>query len=169
MGVDRSAVFMVLAIVGAMTISGSAYASADQIYKSVDQAGKITYSAAPLGDAVTTKIVEPPRQPTPEEVCAAEEQHQLIKTLGAELEKNRKQREEEQARNMAEERAQQNIGQLAVVYLAVPVFAGPIRPLSHQRGLIGFTRESKGQSEQPRLIRRDISRPRLFSLSNVSP
>jgi hypothetical protein len=122
---------MMLAIVGPMTMSGSASASAEQIYKSVDQAGKVTYSAAPLADAVTTKTVEPPHQPTPEQVCAAEEQHQLIKTLGAELEKNRKQREEEQARKEAAERAQQNAGRLAIVYLPVPVFVGPVHPLSH--------------------------------------
>ena len=115
MGVDRRAVFMMLAILGPMTMSGSASATADQIYKSVDQAGKVTYSTAPLANAVTTKTVEPPHQPTPEQVSAAEEQYQLVKTLGAELEKNRKQREEEQARNMAEERAQQNTSQLAVV------------------------------------------------------
>jgi len=162
MGVDRRAVFMMLAIVGPMTMSGSASAGAEQIYKFIDQAGKVTYSTAPLANAVTTKTVEPPHQPTPEEVCAAEEQHQFIKTFGAELEKNRKQREEEQARNMAEERAQQNTSQLAVVYLPVPVFVGPIRPLSHQRGQIRFKRESRGQREQPRLVRREISRPHLF-------
>ncbi len=131
MGVDRRAVLMMLAIVGPMTMSGGASASAEEIYKSVDQAGKVTYSAAPLADAVTTKTLEPPNQPTPEQVCAAEEQHQLIKTLGAELEKNRKQREEEQARKEAEERVQQNATQLAIVYVPVPVFVGPIRPLSH--------------------------------------
>jgi hypothetical protein len=162
MGVDRGSVFMMLAVVGPMTMSGSASASAEQIYKSVDQAGNVTYSTAPLTDAVTTKMVKPPHQPTPEEVCAAEEQHQLIKTFGAELEKTRKQREEEQARNMAEERAQQNSSQLSVVYWPVPVFAGPIRPLSHQRGQIRFKRESRGQREQPRLVRREISRSRPF-------
>jgi len=162
MGADCRAVFMMLAIVGTMTMNGSASASADQIYKSVDRAGKVTYSAAPLADAVTTKMVEPPRQPTPEEVSAAEEQHQFIKTLGAELEKNRKQREEEQARNMAEERAQQYTSQLAVVYWPVPVCVGPIRPLSHQRGQIRFKQESRGQREQPGLARREITRPHLF-------
>ena len=94
---------MMIAIVGPMTMSGSASASPDQIYKSVDKAGKVTYSTAPLADAVTTKMVEPPHQPTPEQVSAAEEQYQLVKTLGAELEQNRKQREEELARKMAEE------------------------------------------------------------------
>ena len=162
MGVDRRAVFMMLAIVGPMTMSGSASASADQIYRSVDQAGKVTYSSAPLADAVSTKMVDPPHQPTPEQVSAAEEQHQFIKTLGAELEKNRKQREEEQARNMAEERAQQYTSQLAVVYWPVSVFAGPICSLSHQRGQIQFKRESRGQREQPRSVRRDISQPRPF-------
>jgi hypothetical protein len=162
MGVDRRAVFMMLAIVGPMTMSGSASASADQIYKSVDKAGKVTYSTAPLADAVTTKMVEPPHQPTPEQVFAAEEQYQLVKTLSAELEKNRKQREEEQARKEAAERAQQNASQLSVVYWPVPVFAGPIRPLSHQRGQIRFKRESRGQREQPRLGRKEISRPRPF-------
>jgi hypothetical protein len=162
MGVDRRAVFMMLAIVGPMTMSGSASASADQIYKSVDRAGKVTYSAAPPADAVTTKMVEPPHQPTPEQVSAAEEQYQLVKTLGAELEKNRKQRDEEQARNMVAERAQQDTSQIVVVYWPVSVFAGPIRPLSHQRGQIRFKRESRGQREQPRLVRREITRPRPF-------
>jgi hypothetical protein len=162
MGFDRRAVFMMLAIVGPMTMSGSASASADQIYKSVDQAGKVTYSAAPLAGAVTTKMVEPPHQPTPEQVSAAEEQYQFVKTLGAELEKNRKQREEEQARNMAAERAQQDTSQLAVVYWPAPVCVGPIRPLSHQRGQIRFKRESRGQREQPRLARREITRSRPF-------
>jgi hypothetical protein len=162
MGVDRRAVFMMLAIVGPMTMSGSASASAEKIYKSVDQAGKVTYSAAPLADAVTTKMVEPPHQPTPEQVSAAEEQYQLVKTLGAELEKNRKQRDEEQARNMVAERAQQDTSQIVVVYWPVSVFAGPIRPLSHQRGQIRFKRESRGQREQPRLVRREITRPRPF-------
>ena len=162
MGVDRRAVFMMLAIVGPMTMSGSGSASADQIYKSVDKAGKVTYSTAPLADAVTTKMVEPPRQPTPEQVSAAEEQYQLVKTLGAELEQNRKQREEEQARNMAAERAQQNTSQFVVVYWPVSVFAGPIRPLWHQRGQIRFKRESRGQREQPRLVRGKITRPRPF-------
>jgi hypothetical protein len=162
MGVDRRAVFMMLAIVGPMTMSGSASASADQIYKSVDQSGKVTYSTAPLADAVTTKMVEPPHQPTPEQVSAAEEQYQLVKTLGAELEQNRKQREEELARKMAEERAQQNTSQLVVVYWPVSVFAGPIRPLWHQRDQIRFKRESRGQREQPRLVRGKITRPRPF-------
>ncbi|MGA9033858.1 MAG: DUF4124 domain-containing protein [Sulfuricaulis sp.] len=162
MGVDHRAVFMMLAIVGPMTMIGSASASADQIYKSVDKAGKVTYSAAPLADAVTTKMVEPPHQPTPEQVSAAEEQYQLVKTLGAELEKNRKQREEEQAHKMAEERAQQNTSQFVVVYWPVSVFAGPIRPLSHHRAQVRFKRESRGQREQPRLARREISRPRPF-------
>jgi hypothetical protein len=127
MGVDRRAVFMMLAIVGPMTMSGSASASADQIYKSVDRAGKVTYSAAPPADAVTTKMVEPPHQPTPEQVSAAEEQYQLVKTLGAELEKNRKQRDEEQARNMVAERAQQDTSQIVVVYWPVSVFASGVR------------------------------------------
>lgn len=162
MGVDRRAVFMMLAIVGPMTMGGSVSASADQIYKSVDKAGKVTYSAAPLADAVTTKMVEPPHQPTPEQVSAAEEQYQLVKTLGAELEKNRKQREEEQARKEAAERAQQNTSQLVVVYWPVSVFAGPIRPLWHQRGQHRFKRESRGQREQPRLVRGKITRPRPF-------
>ena len=162
MGVDRRAVFMMLAIVGPMTMSGSASASNDQIYKSVDKAGKVTYSTAPLADAVTTKMVEPPHQPTPEQVSAAEEQYQLVKTLGAELEQNRKQREEELARKMAEERAQQNTSQLVVVYWPVSVIAGPIRPLWHQRGQIRFKRESRGQREQPRLVRGKITRPRPF-------
>jgi hypothetical protein len=162
MGIDRRAVFMMLAIVGPMTMSGSASASADQIYKSVDRAGKVTYSSAPLADAVTAKVVEPPHQPTPEQVSAAEEQHQFIKTLGAELEKNRKQREEEQARNMAEERAQQYTSQFAVVYWPASVCFGPIRPLAHQRGQIHFKRESRGQHVQPRLARGEISRPRPF-------
>ena len=162
MGVDRRAVFMMLAIVGPMTMSGGASASPDQIYKSVDKAGKVTYSTAPLADAVTTKMVEPPHQPTPEQVSAAEEQYQLVKTLGAELEQNRKQREEELARKMAEERAQQNTSQLVVVYWPVSVFAGPIRPLWHQRGQIRFKRESRGQREQSRLVRGKITRPRPF-------
>jgi hypothetical protein len=158
MDIDRISVFIMLAMVGPITMS----ASADQIYKSVDQAGKVTYSAAPLADAVTTKMVKPPHQPTLEEVCAAEEQYQLIKTLGAEMEKNRKQREEEQARNMAEERAQQYISQYTVVYWPVPAFARPIRPLWHQRGQIHFNRESRSQREQPRMVRREISPPRPF-------
>jgi len=153
---------MLLAIVGPMTMSGSASASPDQIYKSVDKAGKVTYSTAPLADAVTTKMVEPPHQPTPEQVSAAEEQYQLVKTLGAELEKNRKQREEEQARSMAAERAQQNTRQLSVVYWPVPAFVGPIRPLSHQRGQHRFKRESRSQREQPRWGRKEISRHRPF-------
>ena len=131
MDVDRRAVLIMLAIVGLMTMNVNAPASAEEIYKSVDQAGKVTYSAVPLADAVTMKTVAPPHQPTPEEVCAAEEQHRLIKTFGAELEKNRKQREEDLARKEAEERAQQNAGRLAVVYLPVPVFVGPVHPLSH--------------------------------------
>ena len=147
MGVGRGAVMMMLAIVGPMTMSGSAPASTEEIYKSVDQAGKVTYSDAPLADAVTTKTVELPHQPTPEQVCAAEEQNQLIKTFGAELEKNRKQYEEEQARQAAEERAQQYANQLTIVYLPVPVFVGPIHPLSNQRGQTRLKRESRGLSE----------------------
>lgn len=147
MGVDRNAVLLMLAIVGPMTMSGSALASTEEIYKSVDQAGKVTYSNVPLAGAVTTKTVEPPHQPTPEEVSAAEQQHQLIKTFGAELEQNRKQREEEQVRQAAMERAQQNASQLAIVYLPVPVFVGPIHPLSNQRGQTRLKRESRGLRE----------------------
>lgn len=131
MGVDRKAIFMMFAIIGPVTLNVNAPASAEEIYKSVNQAGQVTYAAAPLADAVTMKTVAPPHQPTPEEVCAAEEQYQLIKTFGAELEQNRKQREEDLAQKVAEERAQQYAGRLAVVYLPVPVFVGPVHPLSH--------------------------------------
>jgi hypothetical protein len=162
MDVDRSAVLKMLAIVGPLTMSGSGPASSEEIYKSVDQAGKVTYSAAPLADAVTSKTVELPRQPTPEEVCAAEEQQQLIKTFGAELEKNRKQRAEEQARQAAEERAQQNSPQVTIVYWPVPVFVGPIRPLSNHRGQARSKWELRGQSEQPQFITSKIIRSRSF-------
>lgn len=152
MGVGRGAVLMMLAIVGPMTMSGSALASTEEIYKSIDKAGKVTYSYVPLADAVSMRTVEPPHQPTPEQVCAAEEQSQLIKTFGAELEKNRKQREEEQARQAAEERALQFASQLTIVYLPVPVFAEPIHPLLKHRGHTRLKRESRGLSETPRSL-----------------
>ena len=129
MGVGRSAVLIMLAIAGPMTMGASAPASAEEIYKSVDQAGKVTYSATPPADAVTMETVESPRQPTPEEVCAAQELHQIIKSVGAELEQDRKQRKREQARIEAEERARQIASPLVIVFLPVPVFFGPIRPL----------------------------------------
>ncbi len=162
MDVDRGTVLLMLTIVGLMTMNGSVPASAEEIYKSVDQTGQVTYSAVPRADAVTTKALEPLHQPTPEEVSAAEQQQQLIKTFGAELEQNRKQREEEQARQAAAERVQQDASQLAIVYLPVTVFVGPIHPLSNQRGLTRLKRESRGLSEPPRFLRSEISRPHLF-------
>jgi len=131
MGVDRKTIVMMFAIAGSLAMSVNAPASAEEVYKSVDKAGKVTYSAAPRADAVIMKKLEPPHQPTPEEVSAAEEQHQLIETFGAELEKNRKLREEDLARKAAEERAQQNAGRIAIVYLPLPVFVSPVHPVSH--------------------------------------
>jgi len=90
MGVDRKTIVMMFAIAGSLAMSVNAPASAEEIYKSVDKAGKVTYSTAPRADAVIMKKLEPLHRPTPEEVSAAEEQHQLIETFGAELEKNRK-------------------------------------------------------------------------------
>lgn len=124
-------VILMFTLIGSTTLNVNAPANAEEIYKSVDKAGKVTYSATPLADAVAMKTLEPPHQPSPEQVSAAEEQHQLIKTLGAELEKNRKQREEEQARKETAERVQLNAGRLAIVILPVPVFVRPTHPLSH--------------------------------------
>jgi hypothetical protein len=131
MGTDHKAIFTMFAIAGSLLMGANAPAIAGEIYKSVDKTGKVTYAAAPRPDAVIMKKLDPPQQPTPEEVYAAEEQHQLIKTLGTELEKDRKQREEDLARTAAAERAQQNSGLIAIVYLPVPVFVSPVHHVSH--------------------------------------
>jgi glycerol-3-phosphate O-acyltransferase len=151
-GVERVVVMMVLAIAGSMAMVGSAPVSAEEIYKSVDHSGKVTYSTVPPADAVSTKTLPPPHQPTRQEVCAAEAQYQLIKTFGAELEQDRKQREAQQALQAAELLAQQNASELTIVFLPVPVIVGPIHPVSNHRGHFRLKRESMGLGERPRLL-----------------
>ena len=70
---------------------------ADPIYKSVDPQGNVTYSATPPPEGVSSERLVAPAPPTEEDVQRAEAQTRKLKEQAAELERERKAREAEQA------------------------------------------------------------------------
>ena len=78
-------------------LSPSLAAPAEPIYKSVDEQGKVTYSAEPSAEGVSVEQLKVAPPPSADEVQRAEEQTQKLKEQAAELEKERKAREAEQA------------------------------------------------------------------------
>ncbi len=79
-------------------------ASAQPIVKSVDKSGHVTYSDRPIEGASSVSEIEPPPEPSPEEVKAAEERLERLIEEDAKLEAERK-KAEEARRKEAMERA----------------------------------------------------------------
>ena len=109
-----------------LTVSFSlAYGQA--IYKTVDEEGNISYSSVKPEGNSKAQIVEPPREPTPEEVEAARQRQQDLQDSVEELRERRKQKEEEQAladynnRSYRSKRVEQQV-------LPVPVLREPRVP-----------------------------------------
>ncbi|MGH8560007.1 MAG: DUF4124 domain-containing protein [Methylococcales bacterium] len=73
-------------------------ASAQQIYKSVDKNGKVTYSSEPVKNAVAVKTVAHPAPLNPREVEHAQKRLQEFEAREAEREKEQRDQEREALR-----------------------------------------------------------------------
>jgi Domain of unknown function (DUF4124) len=68
-------------------------AAAQQIFKSVDQHGNVSYSSEPASGAVEVKIITPPPGPSPEEVERARQRYFELEARDAQREFERRQEE----------------------------------------------------------------------------
>ena len=68
------------------------------VYRSVDSSGKVTYSETPIDGAVHTRTVELLAPPTPEDVQAAQTRYEDLAILAAQMEQERRARDEARAR-----------------------------------------------------------------------
>lgn len=81
---------------------------AESIYKSVDENGKVTYSATPPPNSEqTTKIdIQPP--PSAEDIKSAQQRHQKLQEAAGALDEDRKKRDEITAEDKRLEQEKQN-------------------------------------------------------------
>ena len=99
-------------ILAALLILSTTILSAEEIYKSVDRDGNVSYSSTPAADAVKVETIEPPQEPDPVDVERAEENLATYK------------KQQQKAEEQQQERAQQK----ALVREAAEEFARAYRP-----------------------------------------
>ena len=71
---------------------------AQQIYKSIDKDGNVSYSSEPITNAVKVETVAPPPEPSPEEVERAQRRYLELEARDAERENERREQEHEALR-----------------------------------------------------------------------
>jgi len=134
-----------------LIILQSGLVAADQVYKSVDEAGNVTYSSTPPEDSVEVDNVELAPGPSEESVKKAQESHEKTKQTANAIDKQNKEldakRAEERKAAEAEEaknqeitetevyRHQNTIGRHPIILPPNPVnpVAPPPPPTSHPR------------------------------------
>jgi hypothetical protein len=79
----------------------AATAAAEPIYKSVDRAGRVSYSSEPPADAELTTLFTPTPPPSEEQVREAQEQHEMFEEYNAQRARERKEQAEEAMRQRA--------------------------------------------------------------------
>jgi hypothetical protein len=72
----------------------STAAHADSIYKSVDENGKVTYSATPPQNSEQIKKIEIQPPPSDEDIKSAKQRHQKLQQAAGALDEDRKKRDE---------------------------------------------------------------------------
>ena len=72
--------------------------SAQQIYKSVDKQGNVSYSSEPAKGAVKVETVAPPPAPSRQDVEQAQERYRELEARDAEREASRREQEKEYQR-----------------------------------------------------------------------
>jgi len=93
-----------------VTALGPIAAGAEEVYKSIDAQGQVTYGDAPGGNAATVEQVALPPGPTPDEVRQAREAGEKIAADADQMAAERvtKQRERTEQRKRAEAEAEVN-------------------------------------------------------------
>jgi hypothetical protein len=109
-------------------------ALADQVYKSVDSAGRVTYSSTPPAGTKSEKVELPPT-PSEADTQQAAEQVKKAEARASELEAQRlereaaeKAKEEEEARLREAEKPVTPVVIEKPVYVPTPIYGGPYPP-----------------------------------------
>jgi Domain of unknown function (DUF4124) len=115
---------------------------AQQIYKSVDKDGNVSYSSEPAKGAVEVKTVAPPPRPSPEEVERAQQRYLDLEARDAQREFERREQEQEELlrRQIREDMelkrqiANQKSGDVIVINQNPYYWGRPYQPRFHKRG-----------------------------------
>lgn len=144
-----------------LAVSGWHGATAGSIFKWVDETGQVIYSSTPPPRGVQAEHVEPPPQPTDEDVRDARARTERAQTLARELETERLVKEAEAAeaaRRRALEAPPPPVVVESPVYVPQPVYYPPVSappPRRPRHGKPGRTTERR--ATPPDLIRRQAA------------